>query len=210
LYGRSAPTESHAVYLLQQGGFATQVSPEQLERQLALRAQASQGQVSHDTYWDQYLFIRGVSDAEQRATMIKQIVDFSNNVQPMTGASEAIDGLKKRGFVLGIVTDTMYPLEWKMRRLEKAGVAEFIDVIACSSVLGIHKPDPAMYLNALQQAHLPPSESAFVGHDAVEIDGARKAGMATVAVNYEPESKADYYCANILELLNVPIFQQIG
>jgi HAD superfamily hydrolase (TIGR01509 family) len=210
LYGRSGPTESHAVFLLQQGGFATVVSPKQLERQQAMRSQASQGQISHNAYWDHYLTVRGVTNPEQRTSMVKQIIEFSNNVQPMEGASQALAGLKQRGFIVGIVTDTMYPLEWKMRRLEKAGVAEYIDVVACSSVLGVHKPDPAMYLNALEQAHLAASESAFVGHAAIEIDGARRAGMATVAVNYEPESKADYYCANILELLNVPIFQIKG
>jgi len=63
--------------------------------------------------------------------------------------------------------------------------------VACSTVLGVHKPDPAMYLDALQQARLAPSEAAFVGHLAVELEGARKAGMTTVAVNYDPDAKAD-------------------
>jgi hypothetical protein len=40
----------------------------------------------------------------------------------------------------------------------------------------------------------------------VELQGARQAGMATVAVNYDPDAQADYYCQSLLDLLNVPIF----
>jgi FMN phosphatase YigB (HAD superfamily) len=63
-----------------------------------------------------------------------------------------------------------------------------------------------MYLHALQQAHLTPSEAAFVGHDADELEGARKAGMATVAVHYEVGAQADYYARSLVDLLKVPIF----
>ena len=48
-------------------------------------------------------------------------------------------------------------------------------------------------LDALQQAHLTPDEFAFVGHDTEELDGAHRAGMATVAVHYDPGAKADCY-----------------
>ncbi len=66
-----------------------------------------------------------------------------------------------------------------------------------------------MYLNALQQAHLAPSESAFVCHDGEELEGARKAGLAAVAVNYDPDAQADYYARSLVDLLNVPIFKKL-
>lgn len=206
LYSRGGLTETFALGMLQALGFATVPDAQDLERQKVMRSQASQGQVSHAAYWDEFLRMRGVAGPERRQAMIGQITDYSNDVIPTPGNRDALAGLKQRGFVLGIVTDTMYPLEWKMRRLEKAGVAEFIDVVACSIVLGIHKPDPAMYLNALQQARLTPGESAFVGHSTVELQGARQAGLATVAVNHDADAQADYYCLALLDLLNVPIF----
>jgi HAD superfamily hydrolase (TIGR01662 family) len=100
----------------------------------------------------------------------------------------------------------MYPIERKTRWLEKVGIAEFIDHITCSSALGIHKPDPAIYLDAMNQANLSPNESAFVGHAADELAGARRAGMATVAVNYDRDASADYHAETLPDLLNVPIF----
>jgi FMN phosphatase YigB (HAD superfamily) len=119
-----------------------------------------------------------------------------------------MSGLKQRGFILGIVTDTMYPLEWKMNWLAAVGVAEFVDVVACSTVVGAHKPNPEIYLNALQQAKMQPREAAFVGHAADELDGARRVGMQTVAVNYNSGTQADYYAKSLMDLLNVPIFQK--
>ena len=210
LYRRSAPTENFARELLKQAGMLAEPSPEDLARQRAMRAQASQGQLSHEVYWDQFLLMRGIVDSEQRRVMVGRIVDYSNDVLPVPGARETLTDLKKRGFIIGIVTDTMYPLEWKMRRLTKVGVADYIDVIACSTVLGVHKPDPAMYLDAVRQAHLTPNETAFVGHVAEELEGARRAGMKTVAVHFDPDAQADYYAKSLLDLLNVPIFQSTG
>jgi len=152
--------------------------------------------------------MHGVADPEERRALAGKIIDYSDQVVPIPGGREALAGLKRRGFVLGIVTDTIYPIERKKRWLDTVGVAEFIDVLACSTALGAHKPEPAIYLNALQQAHLAPGESAFVGHAADELEGARRAGLATIAVYYEPGARADYYAGSLVDLLNVPIFKK--
>jgi HAD superfamily hydrolase (TIGR01509 family) len=209
LYQRAGHTMDFAFSLLRNEGFfrdATEVSMTHLQ---TLRTQANQGLVNHETYWDQFLLVHGVTEQELRQDYITRIIEYSNDVLPVPGARKALEGLKQRNFLLGIVTDTMYPLEWKRRRLKKVGVDEFIDVIACSTVLGVHKPDSRMYLNALQQANLSPEESAFVGHLAIELRGAREAGMLTVAINFEPDAVADYYCKSILDLLRVPVFHGV-
>ena len=208
-YYRPVSTDGYALNFLKEKGYATELSAGDRLRQKALRSQANSGRLSPDEYWDQFLLMRGVTSPEERRILVGKINDHSNHVLPIPGGREALAGLKQRGFVLGIVTDTMYPIEWKMRWLNAVGVAEFIDVIACSTVLGAHKPDPAMYLNAVQQAHLTPGESAFVGHDAEELEGARAAGIVTVAVNYGPDAKADYYARSLVDLLDVPIFHKI-
>lgn len=205
-YVRPKPTAEHLSGLLKERGFSTQLSAEARRRGKALRSQANAGRLSPDEYWDQLLQMHGVAAPAERRSLIDEINDYSDHVLPIPGGPEALAGLKQRGFVLGIVTDTMYPLEWKMRWLDSIGVAEFIDVVACSTVVGVHKPDPAIYLNALEQAHLAPHVTAFVGHDARELQGARAAGMATVAVHYDRDAQADYYAESLVDLLNVPIF----
>ena len=205
LYSRSGPTEAFALKLLHNNGFATELSPELTKKQLSLRSQANQGALSHEIYWDQFLLMRGVVDPQQRKDYALQIVNYSNDVQPVPGAKEALAELKRRGFTLGIITDTMYPIQWKMRRLEKAGVAQFIEIVACSTDLGAQKPDPAVYSYALEQAHLKSGESIFVGHLGVELQGARKAGMFAVAINHEPDPDADYSCSSLNDMLTLPI-----
>ncbi len=208
LYTRSGPTEAYALRLLRNKGFTIDPSTDQTKSQLALRSQANQGVVSHNTYWDRFLLIRGIHDPQQRKDLTAQIIHYSNEVQPVPGARETLAELKQQGILLGIITDTMYPVEWKMRRLEKAGVAEFIDIVACSTDLGVHKPDPAIYLYAIQQAHLTPEETAFVGHLGIELQGAQGAGMTTIAIGHDPGAVADYYCQSLLELLNLPALQK--
>ena len=207
LYTRSGTTEDFAIKLVNEKGFSSDISGELMEKQLALRSQANEGSISHEVYWDQWLSMRSVNDPDQRRELTTEIVNYSNAIQPMPGAKEALTQLKKKGFPMGIITDTMYPLEWKMRRLEKAGVAEFIDIVACSTDLGAHKPDPLVYSYAIQQARLTPAETAFVGHLGIELEGARIAGMTTIAINHDAGAKADYFCDSLLDLPALPIFQ---
>ena len=205
-YDRPESTRKYVAKLLRDRGFSAELPAKDQVRQRALRSQANKGRVSPSVYWDQVLVMTGVASPAERESLIAKINAYSDRVQPIPGGREALAVLKQRGFILGIVTDTIYPLERKMRWLEQVGVAEFIDVVSCSTVVGAHKPDPAIYLDAMQQAGLTPHESAFVGHAADELEGARRAGLATVAVLYEPGSRADYYAESLFNLLDVPIF----
>jgi len=208
LYVRPVSTGTYLTRLLEEKGLPAELSAEDNSRQKALRSLAKRGLISHDWYWDQVLEMHGIADAEERQILTVRIDEVSNHVVPVPGAREALADLKQRGFAVGVVTDTMHSIEHKMRWLEQVGVAEFVDVVACSTVLGAHKPEPVMYLNAVKQAGLTPGESAFVGHRADEIEGARQAGLATVAVNYDPDVRADYYAKSLPDLLSVPIFRQ--
>jgi hypothetical protein len=54
-------------------------------------------------------------------------------------------------------------------------------MVACSTVLGVQKSDHTTGM--LQQANWL-RRVRVVGHAADELDGAHRAGMATIAVNY--------------------------
>jgi HAD superfamily hydrolase (TIGR01549 family)/HAD superfamily hydrolase (TIGR01509 family) len=207
-YRRPQPTDKYMQSLLRERGYATELSAPDRMRQKALRSQADSGQVSHDAYWDQVLEMHSVGDPQERRSLVAQIHAFSDNVQAIAGGREALASLKQRGFYVGIITDTVYPSERKMLWLDEVGVAEFVDGFICSTALGAHKPEPAPYLAALEEAHLTPDEAAFVGHDTEELAGAHRVGMTTVAVHYGPGAVADYYAESLLDLLNIPIFKE--
>ncbi len=207
LYNRPQSTRKYLAGLLQGMGLSGELPKKDQARQKALRSQANRGLFGPSEYWAQVLLMMGVDSPIERQALVARINAYSDQVQAIPGGREALAALKQRGFVLGIVTDTIYPIGRKMRWLSQVGVAEFIDVVACSTVVGAQKPDPAIYMNALQQAHLRPYESAFVGHAADELEGARRAGLATVAVLYEPDARADYYAECLIDLLDVPVFR---
>lgn len=207
-YRRDESTTAYARRLLAGGGYATQIAPEAVDQLEELHLQASRGVIGHEEFWHSFLQAHGVPVGEDREALVQKIGAQTMVVQPIPGARQSVGRLKARGFLIGIVTDTIYPLTWKMNWLEQAGVADFVDVITCSSESGLKKPDPAIYLDAVRKAGLSPAESAFVGHDAGELAGARRAGLTTVAVLYEPAAQADYYAATLIDLVDVPVFQR--
>jgi FMN phosphatase YigB (HAD superfamily) len=207
-YDRREPTTVFAKRRLKELGYAGVLPEHQVSRSKEMHVLATEGRIHHAEYWDQLLQMYGVEPSPVRAGLVQEVLAQTFDVYAYPGGPETMAVLQDRGFLLGIVTDTIYPVEWKMKWLERVGVAEFIKVISCSTVLGAHKPQPAMYLNAVTQAHLDPSEAVFVGHDADELEGAHQAGIATVAVHYEPGTQADYYAPELLDLLDVPILKQ--
>jgi HAD superfamily hydrolase (TIGR01509 family) len=209
-YRRQESTADFARRLLGEAGYSVQLGPEQAQRMEEAHVLASRGEMGHEQYWQAYLEAHGVACGERRTSMASQIGDHARVVTPISGARASVEELKARGFLIGIVTDTIYPLAWKMSWLDQAGVAEFVDVVSCSSEIGLKKPDPAIYLHAVRKAGLGVSESAFVGHDAGELAGARRAGLSTVAVLYEPAARADHYATGLMDLLDVPIFRDTG
>lgn len=209
-YARRESTVVYAARLAAENGYPARLSAEDVARNKVLRRQASNGQISTEAYWDAVLRTYGVGAADERATLTEQIMAQADEVYPLPHAAETARALKGRGFVLSIITDTIFPLARKMRWLETIGVAEHVDYVACSTELGVHKPDPAIYRAALAQAGIAVEHAAFVGHDTAELAGARQTGMRTVAVFYSPEAQADYYVDSLPALLDVPLFAAAG
>lgn len=205
-YARRESTLTYTVRLLRERGYPAELSAEEAARHRELRHRASGGHVSTEAYWDAVLRMYGVAAAAERAALAELINAQADDVYALPAAAETVSALKARGFILSIITDTVFPPGRKLRWLAGIGIAGCVDHIACSTELGVHKPDPAIYLAALRLAGLAAADSAFVGHDTRELAGARRVGMQTVAVFYEPDAQADYYADSLPGLLDVPIF----
>ena len=105
-------------------------------------------------------------------------------------APRVIDELKGRGLLVAVVSNTE---DGRVRdALEEAGLAERFDIIVDSHLVGLSKPDPAIFRHALELLGVEPEEAVFVGdsyvHDAL---AARAAGLAAVLLDpfdLHPES----------------------
>jgi putative hydrolase of the HAD superfamily len=96
------------------------------------------------------------------------------------------------------------PFSKKLNWFDEHGFGRVWDVVISSKELGVRKPSPEMYQEALSQAGVTPGEAIFVGHKKSELDGAKAMGMKTVAFNYDRDAIADIYIKQFSDLLKVP------
>jgi len=170
-----------------------------------LSDKAYAGQISQDSYREAIVRLYGITQPEQIERGKQVLCKEDDNVHFFTGVRETLTALKEKGYLLGIVTDTASPVYVKLRWFEKGGFGAVWDTIISSKELGIRKPDPRLYMAALQQLGLTAEQAIFVGHKATELDGARAVGLKTVAFNYEKSARADYYIEKFADLLIIPI-----
>jgi HAD superfamily hydrolase (TIGR01549 family) len=174
----------------------------------ALKQQAFQGLISQEQFREAELRLYGVDTLEQIERGKKAMEEDDNNIQFFEGVKETLIELKNEGYMLGIITDSANPLSVKLRWFENGGFAHVWDSIISSQELGVQKPDPGIYAAALQQLGLNACQAVFIGHDVDELEGARTAGIKTIAFNYGERAKADFYINDFSDLLNIPIVSQ--
>jgi HAD superfamily hydrolase (TIGR01509 family) len=94
----------------------------------------------------------------------------------------ALDQLKARGLALAVISNSDGRIE---RAFEQAGLASYFDFFIDSFIVGVEKPDPAIFRLAVERAGIAAHEAAYVGdlYD-VDVTGARAAGLRPVL--YDP------------------------
>jgi HAD superfamily hydrolase (TIGR01662 family) len=107
------------------------------------------------------------------------------------GGREVVEELQNRGYTLGIISNligTREIPEW----LEAENFASYFKVVVLSSVLGIRKPAPEIYLEAARRAGVEPAQCAYVGDNLKrDVTGARAAGFGSVIIMISPEKLAE-------------------
>lgn len=208
LYDRKESTVQSVRNMLRSHGYATDQSDEVKQHLKYLSGEATCGRIGYEEYWSTYLTLHGVKDEALVKDLLKQISEDTESIVPVPGNREVLETLRKRNMKIGVITDTMVPLEVKLRWLDSAGLPEDIfDAFVCSTVIGARKPDAAMYQDAASQAGITCAEALFVGHAADELRGAKSAGMTTAAVNADPGATGDYNLASLQELVNLPLLR---
>jgi len=165
------------------------------------RELAFQGKVDRHEYYRKTVELYGFTDEKLIQEGIDALDLDDNTVAIFDGVPETIKALKGQGYLLGIITDTALPYTIKLKWFEKEGFGHVWDIIVSSKDLGIRKPSPLLYEEALTQAGFRPEECVFVGHKATELEGAHNIGMNTVAFNYDKKAVADKYIDDFRELI---------
>jgi putative hydrolase of the HAD superfamily len=108
--------------------------------------------------------------------------------RPIEGAAEALRALQAAGYALAVVSNASGTMEAQLAEHEICSVtggehAE-VAVVVDSAVVGVEKPDPAIFRFALEALGVAPERCIYVG-DTVHFDvqGARAAGLHPVHVD---------------------------
>jgi REG-2-like HAD superfamily hydrolase len=119
------------------------------------------------------------------------------------GTAEALETLRSRGLILGVVSNADGRVE---RFIERAGLLAHVDFVIDSGAVGVEKPDPRIFRIACERAGVQPQEAVHVG-DVYEIDvlGARAAGIRAVLI--DPDRRhAQQDCDSIATITDLPAF----
>jgi HAD superfamily hydrolase (TIGR01549 family)/HAD superfamily hydrolase (TIGR01509 family) len=170
-----------------------------------LTRQAYTGQISHEDFHMGYLSLLGINDPEEVKRGLKILAEENIEVEFFDGVKETLLALKESGYLLGIITNTANSISNKLSWFESGGFGNVWDSIISSMEIGVIKPYPEIYHAALQQLGLASDEAVFVGHKISELDGARAAGIPTIAFNFDKGAVADHYINEFSELLNLPL-----
>jgi putative hydrolase of the HAD superfamily len=99
-------------------------------------------------------------------------------VIPKPGSGETIRTLKKRGYRLGVISNSSSTLDIP-RSLASFGWGAYFDVVVLSSELKIRKPAPEPFLEAARRLDLLPARCAYLGNRIMkDIAGCQHAGYA--------------------------------
>jgi HAD superfamily hydrolase (TIGR01509 family) len=123
--------------------------------------------------------------------------------RPLAGVKATLRAARASGTVLGVLGNYEHPAAVLAGHLDQIGLGGLFDAVVSSFDLGATLPEPACYQAALAAMRLPPEQVAFVGHDSEELAGAARAGLQTVAFNFDAEARADVYLIRFDELLEL-------
>lgn len=102
-------------------------------------------------------------------------------MEPFDGVKKFLQDLKKWGYKTAIVSDQTTKVQ--LRKLHALGLSRWIDVLVTSEEVGSNKPNPIMYLMALNKLGVVKGDVWMVGDNPVrDIEGANALGIETIQV----------------------------
>lgn len=97
------------------------------------------------------------------------------------GAPEILARLKSSRMKIGLVSNSIFPAKFHREEMKRFGIFGFFDFTIFSSEMGYRKPNPAIFLKALELASSAPEDTIFIGDRMLEdIDGPQQIGIKSV------------------------------
>lgn len=116
--------------------------------------------------------------------------DHDGRRVPRPDVKETIIELNKRGYILGIIANTITETEipdW----MESDGLTNYFKAVVLSSKVATRKPNPEIYWDAARRVGVEPAKCAYVGDNPVrDVEGTQAAGYGMMILIHEPATMA--------------------
>jgi HAD superfamily hydrolase (TIGR01662 family) len=114
--------------------------------------------------------------------------DHDGRRVPRPDVSQVVKELHRRGYILGIIANTITETEipdW----MESDGLTDYFQAVVLSSRVRIRKPNPEIYWEAARRVGVDPARCAYVGDNPVrDVEGCRAAGYGMMIILVEPDT----------------------
>ncbi len=172
-----------------------QVSPDDVQRAMAIvvqqwserkqtgRRRASGGEQYHRSmtwFYQALLTTLGVpGDSDRQAdSLYERFIIREGFMPPFNEVKETLERLRAQGLRLGILSNFPPHLEDALKR---HGLHGYFDFFVVSSLVGLEKPDAAIFELAIERAGCPRDEILYVGDDLYDdIRGAQSVGLTAI------------------------------
>ena len=118
-------------------------------------------------------------------------------MEPESGVLDCFAALRRMGLRLGIGTNMQADRQFS--KLERLGLAPYVDFLVSSEEVGKEKPAPELFLCCAQKAGCAPEDCVFVG-DSLKNDALGAAAAGLRGVWYRPDGRAQSVPEGILLL----------
>jgi HAD superfamily hydrolase (TIGR01509 family) len=171
---------------------------------IAMQRKSYTGECTQREFFRSRLEQSGLHEPSALDRAVEIMVQAQGDIELHDGVAPTLLELNRRGFKLGIVTNTNDSTESKIQWFSRFGIEGLWTSFATSFELGCAKPDPAIYQAALKPFNAKPDEVAFVGHAAMELAGAKALGVHTISFNPDaPFVRGDAHADRFSQLLQL-------
>jgi len=131
---------------------------------------------------------------------------YSNSITVEPEVLATLEELRRAGYRMGLVSNISLRPDLMRADLERMGLAQYLDATVFSSEVGVRKPDPRIFQEALDRLGVEPPETVFVGDRLYDdVSGAQAVGMRSVLTRQfrqedDPEYAPDAMIAHLSEL----------
>lgn len=176
---------------------------------LGKRSQKEQGEI-YLKYEEIILREAGLKVAPEVPKLILEKISKVNlKTVPFDDTIPVLRELKEKGYITGLISNVADSIS---SMLDGLGLKLFLDLVVTSKDAGFNKPDPAIFLKAVEMAGTSPNETMFVGDQYnIDVIGAQNAGLRAVLLDRVGHfsGQGDFIKVNSLYELSGKIEQEV-